>query len=199
MAKLTAHHEEPRKRWGITREMERLKERAALPVLQEMEERERQQIIAQRKRLETREARLAERYRGEHARRVQWYWNVLDQLQGAPKPKTEAGRTKVEAALQEMKDAGLFEDGEEIAEWMVPTEAEIAEAEDLFAEYQREHPSQAPAQPEPAPMTPTSRVQPSESADPADSENIPSSRAGRRERERQDQAMAQAWNGSPDD
>jgi hypothetical protein len=143
----------------VRREMTRLKQRADSPELQEADQSERAQVVEHKLRPETQEARLAERYRGEHARRVEWYWKVLHKLQRPaadpfdrllPREGRMPRQEDVMAeAMKLLQDAGLWKAGQEPPKGMKPTAKEMAHAEELFAEQQQEQ-AQAAAQPAPA-------------------------------------------------
>ena len=152
------------------REMKRLQERAESEAVKQYDAMERQQIIEQRYQLETPEARLGERYRREHARSVQWYWNVLDELQRQPEEQPEAGDSPAEeeGPLPEAKEAdavpvGDMEEKElileliaagalsedDIPDWVTVTPAEVAQAKARFEAHQREAAAKAAEAPTP--------------------------------------------------
>src|SRR5262249_25614151 len=126
----------------VRRELTRLTQRADSPELQEADQSERAQIIEHKLRPENQEARLAERYRGEHARRVEWYWKVLHKLQRPAADPLDRllpreGRMPrqedvMEEAMKLLQDAGLWKPGQEPPKGMKPTAQEMAHAEHLF-------------------------------------------------------------------
>jgi hypothetical protein len=114
--------------------------------------------------LDTREFRLAERYRAEQARRLQWWLNRLEKLQSAAgREKAAIGaahaarldsRRRAEAAAAAAQSRTKAETSAEKPdpEWAQATEKEMTLAEGLFRQYQAQKAAAqaaAASQPEP--------------------------------------------------
>jgi hypothetical protein len=147
----------------IRREMANLRQRAASEIVQRWDEHDREDTFEERVILNSREARLAERYRAEQSRRVEWWWRALNRLQSdegqeqaaegarivkrrehkkaiARAMKDEATRIqneRSEAALKEMQEAGILDADEGFPKWAQPTEQKLIEAEQRLAELQK--------------------------------------------------------------
>jgi hypothetical protein len=129
----------------IRRELAQLRERAALPALHRTVERQRENTVAQLEILDSRKARLAERYRAEQARRMQWWWRVLEKLQSRPgRERSRQSRASMEEAAQKrasdemtrlLREAGVIQEGQEPPKWSQTTEKDMVEAAKRFAEY----------------------------------------------------------------
>lgn len=127
--------------------MQRLQERAQSPRLTKFAECQRLAVVDQLKILESREGRLAERYRAEHARRLQWWWKALDKLQGkqgrerallgARHAERFAAQRQADEAARTKPETGDLQD-EKTPQWARTTDKEMSQAAALFAEYQAE-------------------------------------------------------------
>jgi hypothetical protein len=175
--------------------------------------------------LDTREFRLAERYRAEQARRLQWWLNRLEKLQSAHGREQAAigaahaarlhAQRQAEAARSQAEAGSLAEKPD--PQWAQPTENEMAQAEALFRQYQAERAAaqaQAAAASQPVEVPPadgpTTRpavaptAEPSSPTKPEKTANKPHSRKQRREQEslereaeRVKRLFASAFNGFP--
>jgi hypothetical protein len=151
-----------RAREVIRREMASLQQRAASEVVQRWDNEDREDTFEERVVLQSREARLAERYRGEQSRRLEWWMKALDRLQGkhgqeqaaqgariarrrehkkavVRAVKDEATRLqneRTEAVLKQMREAGVLGADEGFPEWAQPTEHQLTEAEQRLAKFQ---------------------------------------------------------------
>jgi hypothetical protein len=131
----------------IARELAQLQERAESPPLHRTWERQREHTIAKLKVLDSREARLAERYRAEQARRLRWWSGVLEKLQSKPGRERSqesqahsaklAKKMKYDETLEILRNAGVLKEGQEPPEWVqsAMTEKHLDEAEEKFAQF----------------------------------------------------------------
>jgi hypothetical protein len=130
----------------IRRQLQWLQERAEDPALHRTVERQREDTIAKLRVLDSREARLAERYRAEQARRMQWWSRVLDKLQSRSgrerarlsKAHNEraAEKRSYEETLHILREAGVLKEGKEPPQWAQTTEQDIAAAAERLAQYE---------------------------------------------------------------
>jgi hypothetical protein len=156
----------------IRREIQSLRERADSERLKTVDSMEQDDMAEERKVLDTREARLAERYRAEQARRLEWWWRILNELQdktgqessedSAPKSEQPEPASPVQEAIKKLREAADLDDDEDLPQGTELTEKQWAEAEERFAQFQAK---QAAAQPS-SPVA-TFRVSKAECSDPS--------------------------------
>jgi hypothetical protein len=126
-----------------------LQQRAAAPPMQRTDERRREAVIKKQKVLDSREARLAERYRGEQARRMEWWWRVLNKLQGkegqvqareseahAEHLKRQRQNERHEETVRLLRQAGVLQEGETAPQWAEATTQDLAAAVQRLAQFQ---------------------------------------------------------------